>query len=1316
MNRFSGLRIISLFLLVITFHFPLFAKYSGGNGTSDDPYQIGTAVDLQSLANDPTDWNGRYFDLVADIDMAGQNFTPIGSTINVFSGFFNGKKHTISNLTVTPVLVDGLAQKGTGLFGAFSGTLTNLGIININIDVSGYQNSSRVGAFAGELISGSITNCYAEGGTITAGSGGWTGGLVGVLFSGGNRTIEDCYSSVSVTAAWRSAGVVGCTRGEHKLNRLAFYGSISTGLAIVEVHNDGTTDKSGIAPTNCVFKATAGLADANATGLDATALLVPSNYPSFDFNTVWKMDAIAGFAILNNELIVPELNFFERLKTERVESDPSIVWKNFGPGMSGYNEEYWCHPSDTNAMFMGPDMHVTYGSWDNGKSWQTVKDCDGDGLDLERVNDMTFSSINPDYGVAIERRGKVFETNDRGKTWTLVYLIPHAAVSPWYNAHSRIVIDPQNDDVWYIGAGGFWDVKSNFRSQASPQGLKSDIYAYGYILKTIDRGKTWRKIATDISNDLDVGRILINPLNSDIIMIATGQGMFRSIDGGETWSPSNTGLPNNLPKDLCAYYDSNTNEYVLYTVEQSVYTETGNTISTQGGVFKSTDGGVSWSSITGNLGLDFTRITNSTFRSSYAKAVAYWLGTTSNIITAKDYPTQTLQVFRRIVVNPKNKNEVYLMLNQRHDRNFGPGEIWKTEDGGTTWKITARHGNYWISATDKAYWQSKGIDSNANMKFAHLQASIDDDIESSSGCRHLAINTNGQLFIGMNQQTFRSDNSGKSWQQVDDYETAPGSNAWVGSGDSDLPGRFILSNTGVPGKLLLCSGEHGLWETTDLGNYPDKDAVAVKQIEGQVHDVNGNHGAHSISTVAVHPNDPNTIYILAWRQEHRGWLRKTTDGGKTWNNIAHLFDSDNALHEETASQNSLLIDPVTPTNMYFTATYKPISCGTNSGPGPALTLGQYGVHRSTDGGNNWTVINNGLPANASINRIIMDPENPSVLYAAVNQWGNNDVYGLYKTTNKGDNWEMMVIPSTIRSVNNVFIDPNTKYMYISCGARTGAADAGGVYRSKDNGANWNLLFDAPYVWYAETSPVNPAKILVNAAGQVGGAFKNPGFYLSQDDGKTWSKINTGIGQPDKMVDIEFDPLNENIMYAAAWGSGWFKAMIPYNGVKAVCPDAEVKEKQQLTLYGSGSLGTQLEYEWIGPEGILLSSNNQNKISFVAPEVLEDSTLIFKLTVKNNQATDTKEVRVKVTNDLSTAINNSPEKAIRVYPNPIYEDRLNVVGIDRDTNYEISDIQGRLVQKGVLSADWVDVSKLRVGIYLFRIQEDSGIVVEKIVRN
>lgn len=1307
---------IFLIGILVFFQFTAFAKYSGGIGTSDAPYQIGTATDLIALANDQTDWSGKYFELVADIDMAGQNFTPIGSTDHVFSGTFDGKKHTISNLTVSPILVDGFARKGTGLFGAFSGTLTNLGIINVNIDVSGYANSSRVGAFTGELISGSLTNCYAEGGTVNAGSGGWTGGIVGVLFSGGDRTVEDCYSSVNVIASWRSAGVVGCTRGEHKINRVAFYGTVSTGLAIVEVHNDGTVDKSGIAPTNSVYKIAEGLSDDNATGLDATALLEPSNYPTFDFDATWKIDETVGHAVLNETLIEPELSFFEKLKTQRVESDTTVVWKNFGPGMSGYNEEFWCHPTDTAAMFMGPDMHVSYGTWDNGKSWHSIKDYDGDGLGLERVNDMAFSLINPDFGVAIERRGKVFETKDRGKTWKLIYLIPHAAESPWYNAHSRIAIDPKNDSIWYIGAGGFWDVKGNFRSAASPEGTNRPIYAYGYILKTTDRGQTWKKIASDISDHLDVGRIMINPNHPDSIVIATGQGMFLSTNAGETWSPSHTGLPNNLPKDLCAYYNPDTKEYILYTVEQSVYTESGNTIETKGGVFKSTDGGVTWSNMTGNLGLDFTVITEYGFRDSFLGAVAFWLGKNKNDLKNINYPSHTLQVFRHLLVNPLNKNELYLVANQRHDKSFGPGDAWKTEDGGQTWKIATRYGTYWHAGSNKTYWESKGMVTTPNVKFAHLQTSLDEQLETTSGCRHLAINAVGQVFIGINQQTLCSNDGGKTWEQVDDYETAPGSKAWVGRGDSDLPGRFMLHETGIPDRRLFCSGEHGLWQTADLGDYPDKDAVALTQIEGQVHDVNGNHSAHSISTVAVDPKNPNTIFILAWRQEHRGWLRKTTDGGKTWHDAVQLFDSDNASYEATASQNSLLIDPNNPNNMYFTATYKPISCGTNSGPGPALSKGKYGVHRSTDGGNTWTVINNGFPENASINRIIMHPDNPETLFAAVNQWGNNDPYGLYKSTNKGDTWTKMTIPSNIRSVNNIFIDRNTKYMYISCGARSGAYNAGGVYRSKDNGTSWDLLFEAPYVWYAETSPVNSNKILVYAAGQVSGTFKNPGFYLSKDDGETWEKINKGIGQPDKMVDIELDPYNENILWAAGWGSGWFKAMLPFDGVKAVCNDAEVKERNELSLYGFGSLGSQLSYKWIAPEGIQLSADNQYKTTFTAPEVNSDTTLVFKLIVSNEKASDTTDVQVKVIHDINTAATTVPDNKIQVFPNPVSANRLHVVGIDHEANYEIADIQGRLVQKGLLAKSWVDISKLKSGFYLFRVQSNSGEMVKKIIRN
>ena len=50
-------------------------------------------------------------------------------------------------------------------------------------------------------------------------------------------------------------------------------------------------------------------------------------------------------------------------------------------------------------------------------------------------------------------------------------------------------------------------------------------------------------------------------------------------------------------------------------------------------------------------------------------------------------------------------------------------------------------------------------------------------------------------------------------------------------------------------------------------------------------------------------------------------------------------------------------------------------------------------------------------------------------------------------------------------------------------------------------------------------------------------FKNPGLYLSIDAGNSWIKINKGLGQPDKIVDVKPDPYDEGILWCAGWGSG-----------------------------------------------------------------------------------------------------------------------------------------------------------------------------------
>ena len=853
-------------------------------------------------------------------------------------------------------------------------------------------------------------------------------------------------------------------------------------------------------------------------------------------------------------------NFFQKIKTEKIQSDPSVEWKNFGPGMSGYCEEFWCHPTDTNVMFMGPDMHVSFGTWDGGKSWHTLKDCDGLGQDMKRVLDIEFSRQNADFGMALDWNGWIYETTNRGRSWVRTggfgKNYKDLGIDPsggdafkkgWYyeqkgTRHSELAVDPANENIWYVGAGDFWNVKSNHRTAAKPNGIALKYAAYGYIWKTSDKGKTWTKITNGLPKNLEVGKIIVNPTNTDEVIMCANVGLLLSSDGGLSWKNNSSGLPNNLPRDLTSHYNPITKQFILYLVEQTVYEQFGKSVKSKGGVFKSMDGGKNWTSITGNLAFNLSKISFQPEVDRYYRTISYWFGISKDESKKKfpQLPQNILPVYNRLIVNPLNANEIYVSYNKKHDFTFGSGDVWLTKDGGKTWFACARQGMYWKSGKDKSYWQSRNNPTGTNVKFAHLQVYMDNQ-PARSGNRMMEVNAAGEVFIGIDQQTLKTADHGKSWLQVDDYETSPGSGKWIGRGGSNLPGRYILLETGIKDRRLLCSGEHGLWQTTRLDGWPDEQAVAVEQIEGQVHDHSGNHGAHSISTVAVHPNNPNIIYILAWRQEHRGKLRRTTDGGKTWEDIATIFENDSPEYRDIAPQNSLTIDPKNPENMYFCATHLRIS-EVGGGYGPELTKGEYGFYRSFDGGYTWECSNNGLPKNASVRRIVLHPDNPEIIYAALNDKNG----GLYQSEDKGSSWQKVEIPSPIKAVNNVFIDRNTKHIFISTGQRNGSYEEGGVWRSTNEGKSWEKIFKAPFVWQCETSPINPELMVVSVAGQtvkLANEFMNPGIYLSKNAGKTWTKINKGLGQPDKIVDVKPDPYNENVLWCASWGCGWFVAYL-----------------------------------------------------------------------------------------------------------------------------------------------------------------------------
>lgn len=167
--------------------------WTEGNGTEEDPYLIATISDLTSIAdsvNAGHDLEGVYFKQSAYIDLAGQNWTPIGyydsttpASSKYFQGHYNGHGNSISNLVITG---DNSTQS-YGLFGAIGshGTISNLIITSARIDNATGTNTGAIAGYCEGLItSSSVGNSdNFEQGYITGLSN--TGGVVGTLSSTG---------------------------------------------------------------------------------------------------------------------------------------------------------------------------------------------------------------------------------------------------------------------------------------------------------------------------------------------------------------------------------------------------------------------------------------------------------------------------------------------------------------------------------------------------------------------------------------------------------------------------------------------------------------------------------------------------------------------------------------------------------------------------------------------------------------------------------------------------------------------------------------------------------------------------------------------------------------------------------------------------------------------------------------------------------------------------------------------------------------------------------------------------------------------------
>jgi photosystem II stability/assembly factor-like uncharacterized protein len=272
--------------------------------------------------------------------------------------------------------------------------------------------------------------------------------------------------------------------------------------------------------------------------------------------------------------------------------------------------------------------------------------------------------------------------------------------------------------------------------------------------------------------------------------------------------------------------------------------------------------------------------------------------------------------------------------------------------------------------------------------------------------------------------------------------------------------------------------------------------------------------------IAVDPGDAHVWYVAA----ASGGVWKTVNSGTTWTPV---FD-----HEGSYSIGCLAIDPGNPSVVW-------VGTGENNSQ-RSVSYGD-GIYRSEDGGKTWK--NMGLKTSEHISKIVIDPRDTDVVYAASQGplWSAGGERGLYKTEDGGKTWKAVLTISGNTGVTDVAMDPrDPSVLYASSYQRRrhvwGVIEGGpesAIYKSVDAGKTWAKLENGiPKVDMGRIglaiAPSRPDTVYAYIeAGQDKG-----GVYRSTDRGANWEKrgdFQNVSGQYYKGVVV--DPKNPDLLYA-----------------------------------------------------------------------------------------------------------------------------------------------------------------------------------------